>query len=141
MPEAAKERTEAGVAAFTEYWFELVSYSDATNDTKPLKSVTQRSCFLCAEQIVDPVDQNKAVGAWRAGGAIDVSITLSKAIGDDGVAGFALQREEIVAYISSGKVQGTFPKTSEPMVGTLYLVFKKGWQVVDLEFIEPGEKS
>ena len=32
MPEAAKEKSEAGIAAFTEYWFDLVEYTDATNE-------------------------------------------------------------------------------------------------------------
>lgn len=141
MPAVAKEKSEAGIVAFTEYWFELVAYSDMTNDTKPIKSVTQRSCYLCAEQIIDPVEQNKAVGAWRAGGAIDVAMTMAKVIRNDGIAGFSLHREEIVAYLSSGQVQGILQKTEKPMAGTLYLLYQDGWQVVDLDFISTEKKS
>ena len=138
MPAVAKEKSEAGIVAFTKYWFELVAYSDMTNDTKPIKAVTQRSCYLCAKQIIDPVDKNKALGAWRAGGEIVTSSTLAKLIGNDGLSGFSLQREEMTAYTSSGEIQGTFPKTVKPMVGTLYLVFENGWHVVDLQFVNTG---
>ena len=141
MPEAAKKKTEAGIVAFTAYWFELVEYSDITNDTVPIKSVTGRSCYLCAKQIIDPVDQNKATGAWRTGGAIETSSTLAKLIGNDGVSGFSVDRKEMTGFTSSGNVQGVFPATVKPMVGTLYVFFENGWQVVDIQFLDTSGGS
>lgn len=141
MPDVAKEKSEKGIVAFTKYWFDLVTYSDNTNDTAPIKAVTSRECHLCAKQIIDPVDYNKSVGAWRSGGDIQASMTMAKLINASGFGGFLLQREEITAYLASGKVQASVPKTKKPMVGTLYLQFENGWQVIDLEFIQTGTNS
>lgn len=68
-------------------------------------------------------------------------MTMSKVIKNDGFGGFLLDREEITAYLASGKVQASVPKTQTPLVGTLYLQYADGWKVIDLEFIEAGATS
>ena len=40
MPEAAKEKSEKGIVAFTKYWFDLLEYMYVTNDTRQMKKMT-----------------------------------------------------------------------------------------------------
>lgn len=47
LPEVAKTETKEGLEAFARYWFELLSYSFETGDTKPLEAVSGPNCAFC----------------------------------------------------------------------------------------------
>ncbi|MFJ6416769.1 DUF6318 family protein [Paeniglutamicibacter sp. NPDC091659] len=138
MPEAAKEKSEEGIVAFTKYWFELVDFSVWTNDTKPIKAVTERSCIVCAEQIIDPTDRNHEYGGWHAGGKTTVAVNMAVLRDGVGIVGFSMKRDELEMYLPSGKLTGTVPETEKPLPGTLYLTYDKNWSVSRIEFIDPG---
>lgn len=137
MPAVAKEKSEAGIVAFTKYWFELVDFSVWTNNTKPIKAVTERSCVLCAEQIIDPTDRNHEYGGWHAGGKSTVAVNMAVIRDDVGITGFSMNRDELEMYLPSGKLTGTIPATKKPLAGTLYLKYDKTWSVSRIEFIDP----
>ncbi|GAA3323513.1 hypothetical protein J2S64_003803 [Paeniglutamicibacter sulfureus] len=140
MPEAAKENSKEGIVAFTEHYFELVDYAVLTYDTKPLKLVTERTCYLCATQIIDPADGNRGRGGWHAGGRTDVSVTFARNTKGNSVSGFTFLRERTLVYSANGELQSTIPAITSPRAGTFNLVFNNGWSVVDVEFIDPDGK-
>jgi len=137
MPEAAKKNSEEGIAAFTKYYFELVDYTVLTYDTKPLKAVTQRSCYLCATQIIDPADGNRGHGGWHVGGKTDLTVTLAKNAKGNAVSTFSFVREETRVYLPDGKLQSTIDPITKPKAGMFNLAFNKGWSVVDVQFVDP----
>lgn len=51
LPAAAKENTKAGFEAFTQYWFDTVTYALETGDTAPLKAVSKPDCKICNSYI------------------------------------------------------------------------------------------
>ena len=137
IPEAATEKSEEGIIAFTEYYFELVDYAVLTYDTKPIKKVTERTCYLCAKQIIDPADGNRGKGGWHVGGRTDLAVDFAKNTPGNAVSGFTFRREETQVYAKDGKLQSTLPAITEPRAGTFNLVFNDGWSVVDVQFIDP----
>lgn len=66
LPAAAKENTKAGFEAFTQYWFDTVTYALETGDTGPLKAISKPDCKMCASYI-DSGKTAKANGGWRVG--------------------------------------------------------------------------
>lgn len=137
MPEAAKEQTKAGIKAFTVFYFELVDYTLLTYDTKPIKKVTEHSCYLCAKQVIDPADVNQKLGGWHVGGTTTLTVNFAKKIQTAGVSGFTFKREKTEVYRPDKALQGTIPAITRPVAGTLHLIFSNGWRVVDVEFVDP----
>ncbi|MDQ0259436.1 DUF6318 family protein [Sinomonas atrocyanea] len=66
LPAAAKENTKAGFEAFTQYWFDTVTYALETGDTGPLKAVSKPDCKICVSYIKSG-ETAKADGGWRVG--------------------------------------------------------------------------
>ncbi|MFL4474686.1 DUF6318 family protein [Paeniglutamicibacter sp. MACA_103] len=137
MPDAAKKNSDAGVAAFTKYWFDVLEYMYITNDSRPLKAITRPACDLCARKFIDPADGLAKNGAWSVGGALDTTVTLSVTEGDSaGVANFQLEQEELLVYSKNGEYYGKLPGTKKPDAGTLVLIFDEGWHVIDLQWLD-----
>lgn len=141
MPETAKSKSREGIAAFTRYYFELVDYTVLTYDTKPIKSVTEHSCQLCGEQLIDPAESNADQGGWQVGGETDLQVSFTKLVEGSAFAGFTFHRTKTTIYLSEGEVQGEVPATKTPVAGTLHLVYVPSgkWKVVDIEFIDAGK--
>jgi hypothetical protein len=137
MPKEAKEKTAQGVKAFAEYYFELMEYTAWSLDSEPIKASTSRDCITCGESIIDPADQNRASGAWVAGGAYDAEIVLAQIVNNaNAVATFAFEQTESVAYNSDGDIFGTIPATDQPVVGSFSFIFDDGWKVSSLSIEE-----
>ncbi|WP_369046838.1 DUF6318 family protein [Sinomonas sp. P10A9] len=62
MPAAARENTEAGFAAFTQYWFDTATYALETRDGAPLKTISAEDCKVCNGYLKDA-----ATGGWTIG--------------------------------------------------------------------------
>ena len=63
MPAAAKENTKAGFEAFTQYWFDTVTYALETGDTAPLKAVSKPDCKIC-NGFAEEAQAAKKDGKW-----------------------------------------------------------------------------
>lgn len=140
MPAAAKKNSKDGIVAFTKHYFALVDYSVLTYETKPLKAVTERTCYLCAKQIIDPADGNRGHGGWHVGGKTDVTVTFARNTKGSSISGFTFLREKTWVYLANGKLQSTIPAITAPRAGTFNLIFDNGWSVVDVEFVDPEGK-
>ncbi|MBV1779564.1 hypothetical protein KRR55_10625 [Paeniglutamicibacter sp. ABSL32-1] len=136
MPEAAKEKSDVGIAAFTMHWFDLLEYMYVTNDTRPIKAVTRPQCEICVRSFIDPADGLAKNGAWSVGGQLDAAVTLAIAEGHSGVANFRLEREELLVYDKKAEYYGKLPGTEKPDIGALGMEYDKGWQVIDLQWLD-----
>lgn len=136
MPAVAKEKSEVGVVAFTEYWFELIEYMYRTNDTTQVKKVTSPECDICAQKFIDPADGLAKNSAWTTGGELDVSVTLAVVKEKSGVANFRLKQKDLLVYDADGVFFGKLPGTVDPDVGTLGLLYDEGWHVTELKWLE-----
>ena len=134
MPALAKEKSEAGIEAFAEYYYDLVDYTIQTNDTKPIKRVTNRTCTGCASGFIDPFDNNKKAGSWLAGADFEITVTKSILQPVNGVAVYTSTQNEMIAYMSDGTRQGVFPASDKPFAATMLLTWKDGWSVESLEY-------
>jgi len=69
LPEAAKEPTEAGAKAFAEfYWEDVVSYAQATGDTRLLRRLSAATCYPCdggADAIEDIYGRGGVIGGGQ----------------------------------------------------------------------------
>ncbi|RAX50031.1 hypothetical protein DQ353_05795 [Arthrobacter sp. AQ5-05] len=139
MPEAAKKKSEVGIKAFAEYYYALIEYTIQTNDTKPIKQVTKRTCVECGSTYIDPFDNNKKAGSWLAGANIKAVITKTILQPDQGIALYTTTQGEMSLYMSDGTLQGVFPATPTPAPMMMLLRFEKGWLVESMEYLD--EKS
>ncbi|MBL0704537.1 DUF6318 family protein [Sinomonas cellulolyticus] len=62
LPAAAKENTEAGFKAFTQYWFDTATYSLETGDSGPLEAISDSGCKVCNGYLAD-----SRAGGWTVG--------------------------------------------------------------------------
>ncbi|MDQ0094284.1 DUF6318 family protein [Paeniglutamicibacter psychrophenolicus] len=137
MPDAAKERTEAGIISFTEHWFDVLEYMYVTNETEQLKEITRPQCIECAENFIDPADGLANSGAWSMGGRLDAKVTLAVVTDSkSGLANFRLDREDLLIYDRNGEYNGKLPGTAKADVGALVLEYSDGWKVVNLQWLD-----
>jgi hypothetical protein len=136
MPEAAKEKSEKGIVAFTKHWFDALGYMYVTNETRQLKSITRPQCEICARSFIDPADGLAKNGAWSVGGELKATVTLAVSKGNSGVATFRLEREDLLVYDKKAEYYGKLPGTKTPDIGTLMLEYDDGWQVIDLQWLD-----
>ncbi|RAX49336.1 hypothetical protein DQ353_09845 [Arthrobacter sp. AQ5-05] len=52
------------------------------------------------------------------------------------VTNFRMEQEELLVYSKNGDFYGKLPGTKKPDAGTLVLEYDKGWQVVDLQWLD-----
>ncbi|WP_415857369.1 DUF6318 family protein, partial [Sinomonas sp. G460-2] len=66
LPEAAKQNTKEGFAAFTQYWLNTVTYAFETGDAKPLTDTSDKSCKVC-ERFVQDSETLHGRSGWSIG--------------------------------------------------------------------------
>ncbi len=70
-PALADENSVEGLEAFTEWWFELLNYAQATNDFEPLWAVTDEGCKNC-KTIAKTTNESFLKGGWQTGGEVSL---------------------------------------------------------------------
>ena len=136
MPDVAKEKSEAGIVAFTKYYFELAEYTINTNQSAPLRKMTLQTCTVCGESFIDIADNNKKAGAWFVGAPFNPIITKAVLSQKNGVVALVTQQGEMTAYMSDGTLQGVFPASQKPDPATMLLTWDEGWKVESLEYLD-----
>jgi hypothetical protein len=133
MPDAATKKTEAGIKAFTEHYYELLEYTITTNESKNLRKITDPSCDACFKEFIDTADGNKVAGSWITG--INLRPVVGTAVIDDnnGVALITLTQDEMLVYASDGTQYAKFPAVKNPVKGTILLHFENGWKVQSMD--------
>jgi hypothetical protein len=77
LPEVAKTETKEGLEAFARYWFELLSYSYETGDTKQLEAVSDPNCAFC-RGLSDNIASAWSESKWVVGGQIETPAVTAK---------------------------------------------------------------
>jgi hypothetical protein len=66
LPESAKQNTGEGFEAFTQYWFDTITYALETGDTAPLKAASTEECKMC-NSFIDEASKDFSEGSWNVG--------------------------------------------------------------------------
>jgi hypothetical protein len=53
LPDAARQNTAEGFEAFTQYWFDTITYGLETGDGEPLRLISLPDCKMCNNYIAD----------------------------------------------------------------------------------------
>ncbi|WP_336710840.1 DUF6318 family protein [Arthrobacter sp. USHLN218] len=134
MPEEARERTKAGLEAFTRYWYDLLNYAYESGDVSPIREITETSCKRCGD-ITQNIEEWHENGRWQVGGTVEIDGTgtefVSNSAGQFHVS-VQLAAEGIRYYTSGGKLEGTSPGT-DFLVDVLVAKYEKGnWKTIDI---------
>jgi len=81
MPIEAREQTEAGAQAFTQYYIALINRLPATLDSSPLKQFSS-SCDTC-DRIAQDADNDKTAGYTYRGGTLTITSLGAAALGNN----------------------------------------------------------
>lgn len=129
LPDAAKEHTEKGAAAFVEFYFDLANYSIEMQDTTKLEKYTSKNCILCGEGIIDQIWYKQDTKQWEVGGLYAWEVLESEIIEDDlGRVFLSLGTDASKLY---SKTQGLVDtrEAAELTPAVMTLKFDTRWQV------------
>lgn len=133
-PALADENSVEGLEAFTEWWFELLNYAQATNDFEPLWAVTDDGCKTCAnfENFVAASYKDKG---WIVGG--DVTIQTFNSSFEPTVDGtidsyVSTTQEALTVYADTNAAEEEVAAYSEPRMGLAISAYEAGtWRMYD----------
>ena len=107
LPEAAKKNTKEGFAAFTQYWFDTITYGLETGDSGPLRAASTAGCKMCGSYLTS-IEEAANSGGWREAPRWTVSGFSSDFVKDangrvEGV--FILDESASVVYSAQGVIE------------------------------------
>ncbi|WP_369132401.1 DUF6318 family protein [Modestobacter sp. I12A-02662] len=101
VPDAAREQTPSGVAAFAAYYLDLSDFLLPSLDSQPLRELS-RQCEVC-DQLADGYDADRAAGYRYEGGGLTVTSTGTATVeGTHGELSFVLRQEPVAVYDANG---------------------------------------
>ncbi|WP_336853953.1 DUF6318 family protein [Sinomonas albida] len=106
LPESAKTNTKEGFAAFTQYWFDTITYALATNNPDAIRAVSKPDCGVCNVYVAEAQAAKDANG-WADGPSWTVhefTTNMSRDHLDRTLGWFLLDESASVKYDSSGNV-------------------------------------
>lgn len=132
-PALADENTVEGLEAFTEWWFELLNYAQATNDFEPLWAVTDTGCKTCTN-FESFVSQSYDDGGWIVGGDLTIqSFDSSFEPTVDGTTDsyVTTTQDALTVYRQKNAVEEV-DAYAEPTVGLAISAYESGtWRMYD----------
>ncbi|SDI79999.1 hypothetical protein SAMN04488693_1249 [Arthrobacter subterraneus] len=133
-PALADENSVEGLEAFTEWWFELLNYAQATNDFEPLWAVTDKGCKTCTN-FEDFVQASYSDEGWIAGGDVKVQSfdsTLEPTVDGTIDSYVSTTQAALTVYGQKGAPKEYFDAYSEPRVGLAISAHESGtWRMYD----------
>jgi hypothetical protein len=90
MPAVAKERTQEGLEAALEYWWEANFYLKTTGDAGPLESISADTCEIC-RNISESWPDVYAASGWAELEPIDVKVLDTRASESDSLSVLTFQ--------------------------------------------------
>lgn len=134
VPAEARQKTEAGVVAFANYYIELSNRLLKSFDSGPLRSLS-RNCADC-NQLADGYDAARSAGYTCEGGRLSVSSTGTTVLtGDHGEVSWSLHQEAITVRDRTGAVVPSMTSGAFDLSGGIGLNWDpqlKGWLVTQL---------
>ncbi|WP_247826468.1 DUF6318 family protein [Arthrobacter antioxidans] len=133
-PALADENTPEGLEAFTEYWFELLSYSYITNDWKQLDEKTDSGCRTCSS-IKSAVNELYGQGRWVRGAEVQVISfdTTFESTTSGSITAYVENRQSKIEYFDKdGSVLRTVPTQDPPAFDVINALYEEGkWIILD----------
>lgn len=134
LPEVAKQNTAEGFEAFTQYWFDTITFGLETRDPIPLTDNSLSDCKMCASYLESIVEARSSDG-WSEGPRWSVAGFRSDMSVDPAgrrVGYFYLDESPSADYkASSGRVSES-PGGRVSGVQSLYATYQGGrWRVAE----------
>lgn len=128
LPEAAKTNTKEGFAAFTQYWFDTITYGIETADSGPLRAASAAGCKMCGSYLTS-IEEVANSGGWREAPRWTVSEFSSDFVKDasgrmEGV--FILDESASVVYSAQGVIERRRKAGRLPGAQAIHAVFVGG---------------
>ncbi|MHC6177597.1 DUF6318 family protein [Glutamicibacter sp. X7] len=141
LPDAAKEHTEEGAAAFVEFYFDLATYSIEMRDTTELEKYTKETCKPCGNGIIEPIWRAQDEGLWEVGVRYSVSITNYKKSSNGSARVYFLFKDtESKIYDRPGHVIEVNKPLEKALFGAATLEFEDSWSIRTMEFEDSDEQ-
>ncbi|WP_051478606.1 DUF6318 family protein [Arthrobacter sp. H5] len=137
-PELTDENTAEGLEAFTEWWFELVSYGYVMNDIAPMNAVTDPGCGTC-QNIQQSISEVYADKGWMSGGelTIDTFDTSFEETLDGSIDSYVTNKQaSISVYSASGDLLNEIDAIVDEEASLTRAYYADGsWLMVDYGLI------
>lgn len=134
-PALADENSVEGLEAFTEWWFELLNYAQATNDFEPLWAVTGPECDTCKNVEASTADSYAERG-WLQGGEVIMRTFDSpfERTTDGTFESYVTTTQSaLIVYDSSGNVIDEVAAYSDPAVNLAIAIYvEDSWEMTDV---------
>ncbi|MEA5454561.1 DUF6318 family protein [Sinomonas sp. JGH33] len=128
LPEAAKQNTKEGFEAFTQYWFDTVTYGLENNDPNVIKNVSRSDCKVCNAYFSDALDSATGGGwyegpRWRVTGFLsDMSRDpLKQALGQ-----FLLEESASSRFDAQGSILKSRKGGNDNRLKEIYAIYEDG---------------
>ena len=128
LPDAAKQNTKEGFAAFTQYWFDTVTYGLETGDSGPLKEISLPDCKMCNGYLSEAENVSGGAG-WHVGPRWKVSgFTSDMSVDPAGQAlgYFFLEESPSEDYLPTGERKERLEPEADKHPKTIYALHRKG---------------
>ncbi|WP_229232072.1 DUF6318 family protein [Sinomonas cyclohexanicum] len=130
LPAAARENTEAGFRAFTQYWFDTITYALETGDTEPLKAASKPDCKICNGYLDRAVKVSSGEG-WESGPrwrVQDFRSTLKLDPLGQAIGYFLLDESASTRFGKAGEVLKSYEASSSTDPRAIYAIHgPSGW--------------
>ncbi|MDQ4489089.1 DUF6318 family protein [Sinomonas sp. ASV486] len=131
MPAAARENTKAGFEAFTQYWFDTVTYALETGDAEPLRAISKPDCKICNGYLVRATNVSTGDG-WESAprwAVRDFTSTLKLDPLGQAVGYFIMDESASTRFGKTGEVLKTYEQTSGNEPRAIYAIHDGiGWK-------------
>ena len=135
VPAEARERTAAGVQAFTRYYVALVNHQAEKLDPQPLRELS-RKCQTC-EELAQSLEHTRDAGHHYRGGDLTVSGMGSALVAEDhGETSFVLDETPTSVVDGTGKTVEVRTSTEKRFTGGAGLTWdgeRSTWLMVQLD--------
>jgi hypothetical protein len=135
VPDEARQRTEAGVVAFSNYYFDLSNHLLSTLESEPLRDLS-RDCSVC-DAMADSYDSDKTAGYTYEGGAIRIASTGSIRIqGSEAEISFVLTQDTLTVKDPSGTIAEAKSSLAYRLSGGMALAWdtsRSTWLVTQID--------
>lgn len=135
LPQSAKQNTKEGFEAFTQYWFDTITYALESGDSAPLRGSSLPDCKIC-NNYIERSESLKTSGSWAVGPTWkteDVQVDMRADPRGQISAYFFLVESDSVEYSTDGSVRKTTPRSaSEEPFSVRAIHQDHGWQIIEV---------
>ncbi len=137
MPELAKENSKAGLEAFIGYWFQSLSYSYETGDSRSASELASPTCALC-QHLAKSVGANYTAGRWLVGGRFRTPVAeVSWETGSSSQQGRIQVIQDEIHYMDGNGTENRGLTAATNDAVAFFAEYRDGsWVVTDLGIIQ-----